>query len=89
MMKRTLMTAAVFAASAQAVFAQAGAPLVEVVTEPVRECSAGWNEAMPLIAWGADGAVAYANGGALDNQGGPLLARHAGDVGVCGAVDRI
>ncbi len=55
-----------------AVFAEPGDPLAEVVTEPVRDCAAGWNNNMPLIAWGADGVVAYANGGSLENSGGLL-----------------
>lgn len=53
-------------------FADAGDRLAETVTDPVRDCAAGWNENMPLIAWGADGVVAYANGSSLDNDGGPL-----------------
>ncbi|MEM6276532.1 MAG: ABC transporter substrate-binding protein [Pseudomonadota bacterium] len=53
-------------------FADAGDRLAEVVTDPVRDCAAGWNENMPLIAWGADGVVAWANGGALQNDGGLL-----------------
>ena len=71
-MKKISIAAAIVAFSAQTAFAQAGAPLVEVVTEPVRDCSAGWIEQMPVIAWGADGIVAYANGSSLSNDGGPL-----------------
>ena len=52
--------------------ADPGERLAEVVTETVRDCRAGWNPNMPLIAWGADGVVAYANGGALENDGGLL-----------------
>ncbi len=57
---------------AQASFANSGAKLAETVTAPVRDCAAGWNEAMPLIAWGADGVVAYANGSSLKNKQGLL-----------------
>jgi outer membrane protein OmpA-like peptidoglycan-associated protein/ABC-type amino acid transport substrate-binding protein len=52
--------------------ADPGDLLAEVVTDPVRDCTAGWNENMPLIAWGADGVVAYANGSSLENRVGPL-----------------
>ena len=52
--------------------AQVGQPLVETVTSPVRDCAPGWNENMPLIAWGADGVVAYANGSSLSPNGGLL-----------------
>lgn len=52
--------------------ADPGDVLAEVVTDPVRDCAAGWNANMPLIAWGADGVVAFANGGSLDNDGGLL-----------------
>lgn len=76
-MKALLKTCALFCAASGAAFADAGDPLVETVTTPVRECAAGWIENMPLIAWGADGVVAYANGGALDNAGGLL-----GDAGL-------
>ena len=73
-MKRVLFRACAFAAAiaAHPAVADPGDPLSEVVTDPVRDCPAGWIEDMPLIAWGADGVVAYANGGALDNEGGPL-----------------
>ncbi|MEO0390707.1 MAG: ABC transporter substrate-binding protein [Pseudomonadota bacterium] len=62
---------------ATAAAAAPGDRLAQTVTAPVRDCAAGWNPNMPLIAWGADGVVAYANGGALDNAGGPL-----GDAGL-------
>lgn len=52
--------------------ANPGDRLAEVVTDPVRDCAPGWNSNMPLIAWGADGVVAYANGASLSNDGGPL-----------------
>lgn len=65
------------AIAGHAAFADAGDLLAEVVTDPVRDCQAGWNENMPLIAWGADGVVAYANGGSLENGGGLL-----GDAGL-------
>jgi outer membrane protein OmpA-like peptidoglycan-associated protein len=53
-------------------FASPGARLAEVVSDPVRDCGSGWNGTMPVIAWGADGVVAYANGASLENAGGPL-----------------
>ena len=37
--------------------------LVETVTAGVRDCGPGWDADMPVIAWGADGVVAWANGG--------------------------
>ncbi|MEM9128356.1 MAG: ABC transporter substrate-binding protein [Pseudomonadota bacterium] len=60
-----------------AAFASPGDRLAEVVTDGVRDCASGWNQNMPLIAWGADGVVAYANGASLENDGGPL-----GDAGL-------
>lgn len=51
--------------------------LVETVTTDVRDCRSGWNAQMPLIAWGADGVVAWANGGSLSPNGGAL-----GDAGL-------
>ena len=45
--------------------------LVETVTAGVRDCGPGWDADMPLIAWGADGVVAWANGGGL-SPGGAL-----------------
>ncbi|MEO0484508.1 MAG: ABC transporter substrate-binding protein [Pseudomonadota bacterium] len=69
--------AAALAFGATALAADPGDPLAELVTDPVRDCAPGWNSNMPLIAWGADGVVAYANGGALENAGGPL-----GDAGL-------
>ncbi|MFQ6550130.1 ABC transporter substrate-binding protein [Aestuariibius sp. 2305UL40-4] len=65
------------AVTGPAAFADPGDRLAEVVTDPVRDCQAGWNENMPLIAWGADGVVAYANGASLENDGGRL-----GDAGL-------
>ncbi len=65
------------AINGQSSFASPGDRLAEVVTDPVRDCAPGWNENMPLIAWGADGVVAYANGASLENDGGPL-----GDAGL-------
>lgn len=60
-----------------ALFADPGDRLAETVTDPVRDCRGGWIENMPLIAWGADGVVAYANGASLSNNGGLL-----GDAGL-------
>ncbi|MEM9426961.1 MAG: ABC transporter substrate-binding protein [Pseudomonadota bacterium] len=62
---------------AQAALANPGDLLAETVTDPVRDCAPGWNGNMPLIAWGADGVVAYANGASLENDGGSL-----GDAGL-------
>ncbi|MEO0568012.1 MAG: ABC transporter substrate-binding protein [Pseudomonadota bacterium] len=69
-------TIAAFTVSTAA-FASPGDRLAEVVTDGVRDCASGWNQNMPLIAWGADGVVAYANGASLENDGGPL-----GDAGL-------
>jgi outer membrane protein OmpA-like peptidoglycan-associated protein len=46
--------------------------LAETVTAPVRDCAPGWNPAMPVIAWGADGVTVHANGNAMSNDGGLL-----------------
>ncbi len=62
---------------AQLALANPGDRLAEIVTDPVRDCPSGWNANMPLIAWGADGVVAYANGASLENDGGLL-----GDAGL-------
>ncbi len=72
MKKLTTALALFLTLGAQASFANPGDLLAEVVTDPVRDCAAGWNSNMPLIAWGADGVVAYANGGSLENDGGLL-----------------
>ncbi|MDJ1006407.1 MAG: ABC transporter substrate-binding protein [Paracoccaceae bacterium] len=52
--------------------AEPGQLLAETVTAPVRDCNSGWIADMPLIAWGADGVVAYANGSSLTPDGGLL-----------------
>ncbi|MEM9317442.1 MAG: nitrate ABC transporter substrate-binding protein [Pseudomonadota bacterium] len=52
--------------------ANPGDLLVETVTSGVRDCDGRWDPDMPLIAWGADGVVAWANGGAMASNGGPL-----------------
>lgn len=52
--------------------AEPGDLLAETVTTGVRDCTPGWDPDMPLIAWGADGVVAHANGGALSGDGGLL-----------------
>lgn len=57
--------------------ADAGRTLAETVTGAARDCGPGWNAEMPLIAWGADGVVAYANGSSLNGDGGLL-----GDLGL-------
>ena len=74
-MMRALTLGLIFCAGTA--MAAPGDRLAEVVTDPVRDCAAGWNENMPLIAWGADGVVAWANGGSLSNDGGKL-----GDAGL-------
>ncbi|MEL6792807.1 MAG: ABC transporter substrate-binding protein, partial [Pseudomonadota bacterium] len=71
------LTALALSFDAVAASADPGAPLAEIVTDPVRDCAPGWNPNMPLIAWGADGVVAFANGASLENDGGPL-----GDAGL-------
>lgn len=60
-----------------AVLAGPGDLLASVVSEPVRDCAPGWNANMPVIAWGADGVVAHANGNSLPQNGGAL-----GDAGL-------
>lgn len=67
-----LATLAVAMTLSAPVSAAPGDTLAETVTAPVRDCAAGWNPNMPLIAWGADGVVAHANGGSLENTGGAL-----------------
>ena len=49
----------------------AGAPMTEVVNTGVRDCRAGQDTTMPIIAWGADGVTIHANGTSL-SPGGPL-----------------
>ncbi len=75
MMKR-MMLAALAALFTSSAMAAPGDPLSATVTAPVRDCAQGWNANMPLIAWGADGVVAYANGTSLAPNGG--LLGHAG-----------
>lgn len=72
MMKHIATTLALILTTSSMSFADPGDLLAETVTDPVRDCAPGWNANMPLIAWGADGVVAYANGASLDNDGGPL-----------------
>ncbi|MEO1492314.1 MAG: ABC transporter substrate-binding protein [Pseudomonadota bacterium] len=60
------------------VMAQApGAPMAEIVTEGVRDCSPADVLEMPLIAWGADAVTIHANGGGLEPSGGELSDRGA------------
>ncbi|MEM6477777.1 MAG: ABC transporter substrate-binding protein [Pseudomonadota bacterium] len=68
----TLALTASLSLAAHAAQASPGDLLAEIVTDPVRDCAAGWNPEMPLIAWGADGVVAFANGASLENAGGAL-----------------
>ncbi|MGP6085759.1 ABC transporter substrate-binding protein [Antarctobacter jejuensis] len=56
--------------------AETGDPLAEVISSPVRDCSGGTAQKMPLIAWGADGVVVHANGQSLSPKSG--LLRDAG-----------
>lgn len=58
------------------VVAETGDPLAEVITSPVRDCSGGTTQKMPLIAWGADGVVVHANGQSMSPKSG--LLRDAG-----------
>ncbi|MEO0911671.1 MAG: nitrate ABC transporter substrate-binding protein, partial [Pseudomonadota bacterium] len=60
--------AAASAASAQGV----GAPMREAVAAEIRDCRAGTDVAMPVIAWGADGVTLQANGGGFETAPGPL-----------------
>ena len=76
MMKR-MMLAALATLFTSSAMAAPGDPLSATVTAPVRDCAQGWNANMPLIAWGADGVVAYANGTSLAPNGGLL-----GDAGL-------
>lgn len=73
MIRRTLSIAAlaVFGINGAA-HAAPGDLLAETVTTDVRDCRSGWNPQMPLIAWGADGVVAWANGASLAPNGGLL-----------------
>ncbi len=71
-MKKIFATCLAFLMTATGAIAAPGDTLAETVTAPVRDCAPGWNPNMPLIAWGADGVVAYANGASLQNAGGLL-----------------
>ena len=73
-MRSILIAACAALALATPSQAAPGDPLAETVTDAVRDCAPGWNPNMPLIAWGADGVVAYANGSSLQNGSGPLQA---------------
>ncbi|MEL7098835.1 MAG: ABC transporter substrate-binding protein [Pseudomonadota bacterium] len=72
MRRITNALAIVLSLAASPVLANPGDLLAETVTTPVRDCAPGWNPNMPLIAWGADGVVAFANGASLANNGGAL-----------------
>ncbi len=71
-MKKIFATCLALLMTATGAIAAPGDTLAETVTAPVRDCAPGWNPNMPLIAWGADGVVAYANGASLQNAGGLL-----------------
>lgn len=76
MIARTTIAAFLVASAVGSVGAQApGAPMAEIVTDSVRDCSLNDNWNMPLIAWGADAVTIYANGGALLPSGGFLEQR--------------
>ncbi|MEL6267932.1 MAG: ABC transporter substrate-binding protein, partial [Pseudomonadota bacterium] len=71
--KALIATLAVALATAPTLaVAEPGDLLAETVTTGVRDCAPGWDPDMPLIAWGADGVVAHANGGDLSGTGGLL-----------------
>jgi len=63
---------AAFVSPPGAALAAPGDLLAQTVTADARDCAPGWNPNMPLIAWGADGVVAHANGGSLEGGGGLL-----------------
>lgn len=69
---RSLCTVLALAATGLPAMAETGDPLAQVVTSPVRDCSGGTTQKMPLIAWGADGVVVHANGNSLSPRGGLL-----------------
>lgn len=78
MIRKALFIAAMTILGSPAVAqSEPGALLAATVTTDVRDCRSGWNQQMPLIAWGADGVVAWANGGSLAPEGGLL-----GDAGL-------
>ncbi len=74
---RFMVIAVLAATLTSSALAAPGDPLSATVTAPVRDCAQGWNTQMPLIAWGGDGVVAYANGASLEPNGGLL-----GDAGL-------
>ena len=78
MRTRALIAALALAACMAApVAAQEGlTPITQQVTQDVRDCRPGTDQAMPIIAWGADGVTIDANGLALETGDGPL--REAG-----------
>ncbi len=69
-MIRLLTAVFTLAFSSHAALAQTGAPLAEVVTDSVRDCSLDNTVNMPLIAWGADAVTIHANGGTLKPANG-------------------
>lgn len=69
---RTLALVLAIGLGAAPAIAATGDPLASVVTSPVRDCSGGTTQKMPLIAWGADGIVAHANGNSLSPRPGLL-----------------
>lgn len=76
MMKKSILAAVLVAVGTGPGLAQStGAPLAEVITDSVRDCSLGDVMDMPLIAWGADAVTIYANGGGLEPAGGQLQDR--------------
>jgi outer membrane protein OmpA-like peptidoglycan-associated protein len=74
-MKKLIRSVSLFCAmalGATSALAETGDPLAQVITSPVRECTTGTTQNMPLIAWGADGIVLHANGNSLSPRAGLL-----------------
>jgi outer membrane protein OmpA-like peptidoglycan-associated protein len=63
---------AILAFLAAPLAAETGDPLAGEITSPVRDCTGGTTQDMPLIAWGADGVVVHANGQSLTPRPGLL-----------------
>ena len=68
MIARMALALSISFAVGSPVMAQApGAPMAEIVTEGVRDCSPADVLEMPLIAWGADAVTIHANGPVMHN----------------------
>ena len=70
--KSLVAALAILAAALAPALAQDDFLLAETVDASVRDCRGGTDQAMPLIAWGADGVTVVANGGALETEEGLL-----------------